>query len=173
MKKLINPVLFIVLAASFRLLPHPANFAPITAMALFGGVYLNKKIALLIPLLAMFLSDIFLGFHDTMPFVYVSFLLVGLIGLWLKNHQKWNYIFAGTLLSSILFFLITNFGVWSTGTMYPKTFSGLFESYLMGIPFFRPTLLGDLFYTGLFFGSYELSRFLLFSSRQSAVKNQI
>ncbi|MDE2026737.1 MAG: hypothetical protein KGJ07_09700, partial [Patescibacteria group bacterium] len=84
MKKLINPIVFILIDAVFRLIPHVPNFAPITAMALFGGVYLNKKYALMVPLIAMLISDIFLGFHATMPFVYASFLIIGLIGLWLK-----------------------------------------------------------------------------------------
>ena len=162
-----GPLLVILMAVILRLLPHLPNVAPIAAMALFGGAYLNKKYALVIPLVALFLSDIFLGFYQGMIFVYGSFLLTGLIGLWLKNHKSFLNIILASLTSSVLFFLITNFGVWFTGIMYPKSFSGLMESYLMGLPFFRNTLLGDLGYVGLFFGSYELVRILV---KQSALK---
>lgn len=156
MKKLLNPSLIILFAVILRLVPHVPNFAPISAMALFGGVYLNKKYALIVPLMAMFLSDIFLGLHNTMIFVYGSFVITGLIGLWLRKHKNFTNVIGGVFLSSLLFFLITNFGVWLEGRFYSPTLSGLIESYTMAIPFFRNTILGDLFYTGLFFGSYEL-----------------
>lgn len=156
MKKLINPVLIILIAAFTRLLPHPANIAPIAAMALFGGVYFNKKYALIVPLISLLISDLFLGFHHTIPFVYGSFLLTGLIGLWLKKHQSFKYFVIASLFSSFLFFLITNFGVWLTGNMYSKDFSGLINCYLLALPFFRNTLVGDLFYTGIFFGGYQI-----------------
>jgi len=155
MKKILYPLLVIIIASFVRLLPHPPNFSPIAAMALFGGVYLSKKYALIIPIIALFISDIFLGFHSTIPFVYGSFLLTGLIGLWLKKHQDFKSIVLGTLLSSILFFIITNFGVWLVGNLYQKNLVGLAQSYIMAIPFFRYTLVGDLFFTGIFFGSYQ------------------
>lgn len=155
MKNIINPILIIVFAVIFRLLPHPPNFAPISAMALFGGVYLNKRYALLIPLVALFISDLFLGLHKTMPFVYGSFFLTGAIGLWLRNNKNMKFILTGTLLSSVLFFVITNFGVWLVGGIYPKNATGLLECFTLAIPFFRNTILGDLFFTGVFFGSYE------------------
>ena len=136
-----------LVAVSIRLLPHMPNFTPIAAMALFGGVYLNKKFAFVIPLAAMFVSDIFLGFHQTMPYVYGSFILAGVIGLWLKNHKSAKNIICASFISSILFFLITNFGVWAVG-WYPRTLSGLMQSYVMGIPFFKNTVFGDLCYTG-------------------------
>lgn len=158
LRQLTNPLLIVAFAALMRLVPHPPNFAPIAALAIFGGVYLDKRYALAVPFVAMFISDLFLGFHDTMPFVYTSFLLSGLIGLWLKGHKKIGYIIGGTLLSSILFFLITNFGVWLAGSLYPRTLPGLLESYTLALPFFRNTFLGDLFYTGLFFTSFELAK---------------
>jgi len=155
MKKIIYPLFIIIIATVARLLPHPPNFSPIAAMALFGGVYFNKKYALIIPLIVLFISDIFLGFHSTIPFVYGSFLITGLIGLWLKNHRDFKSILTGTLLSSVLFFIITNFGVWLVGNLYLKNITGLSQSYFMAIPFFRYSLVGDLFYTGIFFGSYQ------------------
>lgn len=170
---LVNPFLIITFAALLRLLPHPPNVAPIAAMALFGGVYLNKKYALIFPLLALFISDLFIGFYGAsmMAFVYGSFLLTGCIGIFLKNHKKPAVIIAASLFSSLLFYLITNFGVWLTGTLYPKTLSGLLESYIMAIPFFRNTLIGDLLYTGIFFGSYELVLKFLIPKRAILTEN--
>lgn len=140
-----------------RLVPHAPNFAPISAMALFGGAYLNRKYALIVPLIAMFLSDIFLGFHGTIIYVYGSFVATGLIGLWLRKHKNFTNVVGTAFFSSLLFFLITNFGVWLEGKLYSANLSGLMESYIMAIPFFRNTVLGDLFYVALFFGSYELA----------------
>lgn len=153
---LINPLLIIFFAVALRLLPHPPNFAPIAAMALFGGAYLNKKYALIAPLGAMLVSDLFLGFHSTVFYIYFSFILTGLIGLYLRNHKNIKNVAGGTLLSSSLFFLITNFGVWAQG-MYVRDISGLWQSYVMGIPFFGNTIIGDFVYVALFFGAYELA----------------
>lgn len=154
-------IFMIIGGALMRLLPHEPNFTPIAAIALFGGVYLNKKYALVLPIAAMILADLFLGFNQSTPYVYVGFLLSGLIGLWLRTHKKFTNILGGTLLSSVLFFLITNFGFWLSFSLYPKTFAGQIEAYIMALPFFRNSLLGDLFYTGLMFGSYEFVKALI------------
>ena len=154
---LTQPVTFIIIGAVSRLVPHPPNFAPIAAMALFGGVYLNKKQALTLPIAAMVLSDLFLGF-DSVPMrlsVYSSFLLAVFVGFWIKNHKNSKHIIFASLLSSIFFFVITNFAVWAFTNMYPKNITGIFEAYFYAIPFFRNTILGDLFYSGAFFGGYE------------------
>ncbi len=152
----IIPVMLIVLAVISRLLPHPANFAPITAISLFSGAYLDKKLAFIIPLIALLFSDLFLGFYGTeMIFVYGSFVLVVLIGEGIKKHKNVLTIFLGTISASLLFYLITNFGVWVVTNIYPKDFSGLFQSYIAGLPFFRNTFFGDLFYTASLFGGYE------------------
>lgn len=160
-----------------RLTPHIPNFAPISAVALFGGANLNKRFAILVPLLAVVISDYLLlyvspfgnpivdfshlkpvtdMFHTTTLYVWGSFLISALLGIWLKNHRKPSNIIGATFLASVQFFLITNFGVWAGG-MYNRDLDGLLESYLMGLPFFKWTLLGDLFYTGAFFGIYELA----------------
>ena len=153
-------LLLIIFAALSRFIPHPPNFAPIAAMALFGGVYFDKRFALLVPLAAMLLSDYFIGFHNVILFVYGSFLLVGLIGLWLKRNKKVRWIVGASIGSSILFFLITNFGVWLMGA-YPPTLAGLAECYVAAIPFFRNTLVGDLFYVAVLFGLYESALYFL------------
>lgn len=157
-EKIQNPLIFVFLAAILRLVPHAPNFAPIGAMALFGGAYLGRRYAIALPLAALFLSDIFIGFDgiDGRAAIYGSFILIGFIGMWLKNHKTFTNVLAASLVSSILFFLITNFTILYTESLYPKTFQGLMESYVMALPFFRNTLLGDLFYTGVFFGGYEL-----------------
>lgn len=169
MKNAISPLLIIIFAVLLRLIPHPPNVAPIAAMALFGGAYLDKKYALVVPLIAMFLSDIFLGFHTTMPFVYGSFLLIGLIGMWLKKRRTIANVIGATFISSLLFFFITNFGVWFIGGLYPKTINGLTNAYFYAIPFFRNTIVGDLFYVGLFFGCYEL--ILRYMNNELRIKN--
>ncbi|MEK7080530.1 MAG: DUF6580 family putative transport protein [Patescibacteria group bacterium] len=150
---------FILIGVSLRLIPHAPNFAPIAAIALFGGVYFSKKIALVLPVLAMLISDIFIGFYDfkMMVAVYGSFILCAAMGFWLKNHKKWHTVAGAAILSSVLFFIITNFAVWAFSPWYAKTFFGLIQSYIMALPFFRNSLLGDIFYTGVFFGAYELA----------------
>ena len=153
---LITAALLIIFAVASRLLSHPMNFTPITAVALFSGVYLGgRKLTLLIPVIAMLISDYFIGFHSGMVWVYGSFLIIGGLGLWLKGHKKLSYIAGTTLASSVIFFVITNFGVWAGGS-YGYTLAGLGECYTMAIPFFRNTLAGDVFYVSAMFGIYEL-----------------
>ncbi len=156
-QNLINPFLIIAIAVVLRLVPHPPNFAPIAAMALFGGAYLNRRYALIVPIIAMIFSDFFLGFHNTIVFVYGSFLLTGVLGLWVRNRRTAQNIIGVSIASSVAFFIITNFGVWLVGSMYPKTITGLLDCYIAAIPFFRNTLIGDLSYVGLFFGGYSLA----------------
>lgn len=157
LKNISQIVLFVTIGIFARILPHPSNFAPIGAIALFGGSYFNKKLALTIPLITMIVSDFVIGF-DSIPMrltVYFTFVLIGFIGIWLKNHSNLKNIVAASLFSSVLFFIITNFSVWAFGTMYTKDVSGLINCYVFAIPFFRNTVLGDIFYTGLFFGGYN------------------
>lgn len=157
----ISPLLIIGIAVILRLLPHPANIAPIAAMALFGGAYLNKRYALLAPLVALFISDIFLGFHQSMPAVYLSFFLTGCIGFYVSTHKTPRNVIMASLLSSVLFFLITNCNFWYAYPLYPKTLAGLLDSYAAALPFFRNTIIGDFLYTGLFFCAYESVRLWL------------
>jgi hypothetical protein len=151
-------VCIILAAAASRLIPHPPNFAPITAVALFGGVYFsNRRLAFLVPLGALFLSDLVIGFYHHMYVVYASFGLIVCVGLLLRRHRKPRAIAAAALASSILFFVITNFGVWALGSLYPKTMPGLLACYVAAIPFFQNTLLGDAFYTAVLFGGFSLA----------------
>ncbi len=161
--KNILAVSFIILSAVLlRLVPHVPNFAPIGAMALFGGAHLQKRYAFFLPLLVMVLSDIFLGFSASTPSVYVSFLIIVGIGMWLRNHTSIQNVIVASLISSTIFYLLTNFNFWYPQALYPRTFSGMLDSYIMALPFFRPTIFGDLFYNGLFFGGYALVQKILF-----------
>jgi hypothetical protein len=151
-------VTIIILAAAFsRLIHHIPNFSPIMAIALFGAAYFENKFeAIIIPLIAMFLSDIFLGFHSTMPAVYLSFVLGSVIGFLLLKKVSVGRIVITSLLSSALFFIITNFAVWFLTDYYVSNFAGLTKCYTMAIPFFRNAILGDMLYCGIIFGSFAL-----------------
>jgi len=150
--------LMIFAAAFVRLLPHPPNFAPIAAMALFGGAYFSKKwAAFLVPIAAMFVTDLILGFHATMWAVYLSFSLIVVIGLLMIKQKNINNIIFASVTSSVVFFIITNFGLWISTPYYEKTGLGLAACYTAAIPFFHQTLLSDLFFVGILFGLYHLA----------------
>lgn len=150
----------LVLAAVFsRLIPHPPNFTPIAATALFGGAYFNdKKLSFAIPLIALFLSDLILGLHTLLPVVYACFALIVLIGFRLRENKSVTKVGIAAISSSVIFFIVTNFGVWLIGSYYSKTIEGLTACYVAAIPFFQNSLSGDLFYTGVLFGGFELVR---------------
>ena len=151
-------IVLILIGAGLRLTPHLPNLVPIGALALFGGVYFSKKIALFLPLAAMVVSDIFIGYYEPklMFFVYGSFLLYVFLGFSLKKNKKWYTIGGSAIFGAILFFIITNFAVWAFTPWYQKTFFGLMQSYFMALPFFRNMILGDLFYASVFFGLYGI-----------------
>jgi hypothetical protein len=157
----------VVIAVFCRLIPHLPNFVPITAIALFAGRYFNRWWAYLIPIGAMLITDYFLGFSDVTFYVYFSLILAALIGLYLQSNFSWKKLAAGTLLSSILFFVITNFGVWQAG-WYGHTLQGLILCYELALPFFRNSLIGDILYTGAIFGTYELLSMKLHPKTHSA-----
>jgi hypothetical protein len=148
----------IVAAAALRLVPHPPNFSPIGAMALFSGAYLGRRgaIALAAPLGALLLSDLVLGFYRGMPTVYFSVALVVLIGALSLKRVSPVRIGAAALASSLLFFVLTNFGMWLSSGFYPRTLVGLEACYVAAIPFFQNTLAGDLFYSAVLFGGFAL-----------------
>lgn len=155
--------LFVVIGVLARLIPHPVNFAPILAIALFGGTYLNRKTALWVPLLALVISDLFLGTYSPllMLFVYASTLASGLLGLWLRDHKNVLNIAGTSLVSAVIFFLFSNFGVWIMPSGYPHNWAGLIECYVMALPFLKNSLASNLIYTAVFFGAYEMAQSLL------------
>lgn len=149
----------IIFGALMRLIPHWPNFTPITAIALFGGAHLKKKhLAFVIPLAALFLSDLILGLHRWMIPVYVSFALVVWMGVWLRERIKFGTVLFATVASSLLFFIITNFAIWLGSPWYPQNAAGLLECYTAGLPFLDNGILGDLFYSSIFFGGFYLAK---------------
>jgi hypothetical protein len=152
----------ILVAAALRLVPHPANFSPIDAMALFAGAYLGRRaIAFVAPLAALLLSDVVLGFYHGMATVYATVALIVLIGWWLSSRRSPPRIAAAAIASSVTFFLITNLGMWLFSGFYPLTYAGLLACYTAAIPFFQNTIAGDLFYTVLLFGGFRLAELML------------
>lgn len=151
----------ILLGAAMRFLPHPPNVSPIAAIALFSGAYLKRWYAFAVPIGAMVVSDAVIGFHSLIWATWGSFAFVGLIGLWVRRQRSLRRVVLGSLTASVLFSLITNWAVWAFTPLYPKTASGLMVCFIAAVPFFRNTLVGDLLYTGAFFGLYETVRILL------------
>tara|TARA_B100002051_G_C16536420_1_gene535315 strand:- start:279 stop:800 length:522 start_codon:yes stop_codon:yes gene_type:complete len=148
-KQIYLPVLIILVLSFSRLIPHPWNFTPIIAAGVFSGFYFkNFILSSFIVVCSMFIGDIFIGFHDTMFFTYISLFAAAGFGILIKNFKVLEILFAG-LASSASFFIITNFGSWLTLDMYEKNFSGLINSYILGIPFFHNTVLSTLIYLAI------------------------
>lgn len=147
-----------VAAALTRLMPHPPNFTAIGALALFGGAcFKNPLAAYLVPLAAMLLSDAVIGFHRGMPVIYLCFLLTTLLGRRMRGGRSIGMVARMSLLSSVMFFVISNFAVWAGGTMYPHTAEGLVLCYAAAIPFFGNTLAGTMIYSAALFGAADLA----------------
>ncbi len=156
-QQLITVASIIGVLAIFRLLPHWPNVSPVAAMALFGGAYFtDKRVAFIVPFLALFLSDLFLGLHNSMVFVYTGFALTVAIGFALKNRVTMTNTLFAAVAASIVFFLLTNFGSWLMSGLYAKSASGLMQAYVAGVPFFQNSLLGNLAYVAIIFGGYSV-----------------
>lgn len=145
----------ITLGILSRLVFHVDNFTPVIALALFGGVYLTRKQALLVPVVLFAVTDIILGFHQTMPFTWGAVLIIVTVGFWVRANKTFTTILGGGLMSALIFFIVTNFGVWLATGLYPLTAAGLVECFTMAVPFFRYTLVSTLLYGAIFFGAYE------------------
>lgn len=141
-----------------RIAPHPWNATPVMAIALFGGTYVSKRWAIILPWSIVALTDFILGWHTTIPFTWGAMILTGLLAWWVRTRPTPERVLTASLAGSLLFFTITNFGVWLVGGLYPRTLAGLAQCYVAAIPFFRGTLLGDLFYTTVLFGGYAIWR---------------
>lgn len=152
-------------AALLRLVPHPPNFTPLGALALFAGArYGRKSLAILLPIAAMLLSDSILqlttgwGFHATLPVVYLALVLTVPVGFLIRRKGLGTgTIIGGSLIASTIFFVLTNAAVWATSAMYPLTLSGLVTCYVAAIPFFGNTIAGDLLFSGVLFGAFALA----------------
>ncbi len=152
-------VLLAVVAILCRLAVHIPNFTPVGALAIFAGFLLRRRWATAVPLAAMLVSDLLIGFYEPMIMaaVYASLALSVLIGRSVKKSTAGG-VAAASLAGSSVFFLATNFAVWAFGTWYPRTGAGLTACFINAIPFFRNTVLGDLFFSALFFGAYAAVR---------------
>ncbi len=150
-------VSMVAAAVASRLLPHPWNLTSVAAVALFSGAYLeDRRLAFLVPLAALFLSDLVLGFYKGMAVVYFSFALIVCIGLWLRSRRRPLAIIGATLAGSVLFFALSNLGVWAFGGFYPLNGAGLAACFTAALPFFRGTLEGDGLYSLILFGGFAL-----------------
>ena len=146
----------IVIGILSRVFIHIPNFTPLIAIALFSGINIKKQYALILPLFILAVSDLLIGFHNTMIFTWGSVLLISAIGLLLRGKQNFKNVFATSLGCSVLFFVITNFGVWIVGGLYPMTLAGLYDCFVMAIPFFRNEVLATVLYTAVIFGAFEV-----------------
>lgn len=162
-------ICLLVLGILSRLVLHSWNFTPVIALALFGGVYLKKKQAIILPLILFAVTDLILGFHRVMFFTWGSVIVIAAMGLWVKKNKSFATVLGGGLASAVLFFVVTNFGVWLVSGMYPLTLAGLSECFVLAIPFFRGTLLGTFAYGLVLFSMYELIAARIKSTRFSHV----
>ena len=152
-----------LIALAARFIPHVPNFSPLASVMLFAGVYGQSKKDMIWPLIALFISDIFLGFYklEIMLAVYGSLAIIALIGFWLKKHKNILNVTSSTLGSALLFFLLTNFAVWYFGSWYSHDLAGLALCYNLAIPFFKSTLAGNIVYGTLLFGVYEGATYMI------------
>lgn len=161
----------VVIAVASRLVPHPPNLTSIGALALFGGAcFSSRRAAFLAPLAGMFLSDLVLG-HYLAPTVYASFALTVCLGMRLRARRTAVPIAGAAFSASVLFFAVTNFGVWAFGSLYPRTWEGLVACYVAAIPFFQNTLIGNLLYAALLFGALEVFERSFPALREPAVQS--
>lgn len=143
-------VVLVVLGVLTRLAPHPANFTALGAIALWAMTLIpSRPLALVIPLFTLVLSDLWIGFHDQVGWVYGAFVVVAALSLWIQPRQSWGRTLGGSLIASLVFFFITNFGFWAQSGMYPMNAGGLLESYFAGLPFLKNQIAGDLFFSGV------------------------
>lgn len=153
----------VVAAMATRLIPHPANFTAVTAVALFAGAHFERRWAVVVPLAAMLASDALFelrfgwGFHALMPVVYASFAAVVWLGRLLRRRRRLLPVAAAAVAGPTLFFVTTNFAVWALGAGYPHTAAGLIACYVAAIPFFGASVAGCVFYAGLLFGGFALA----------------
>lgn len=155
-EKIFLSILLVFLSVVGRLIPHPWNMTPVGAAAIFAGVHIGKRAAILIPLLSMLVGDMFLGFYSAplLFSVYFSMVISGLLAYWTRDERGVGIFVARPIAAATLFYLLTNAAVWMFGSLYPHTPLGLLLAYVAGVPFFAHQVLGDLLYVTLFFGFY-------------------
>ena len=171
--KFITLSLILLIAVASRIIPHPSNFAPMGAMALFGATYFDRKyFGILLPVLATWISDLFINnivyseyyptftwFYEGFYWQYITYIIIGLAGILILKKVTLPRLLIGSLASSLIFFLITNLACWYNNPMYSQDVTGVFHCYIMGLPFLRGTLMGDLFYSTVLFTSFILIQY--------------
>lgn len=158
----------ILVGILLRFMPHAYNFTPVAAIALFSGVYLKRKYAIIVPLVLMAVSDLFIGMHNVVIFTWGSFILAALIGILIRKNKSAARILGGSLAASLVFFVVSNFGVWLMG-WYPQNLKGLVDCYVMALPFLRDFTVSTLVYSVLFFSAYELTARLVKETKLAKV----
>lgn len=166
--QLIFALCLIALVVGLRVLPHPANFAPVAAVAIFGGAVLPRKLAIIVPLVAMMISDWIIGSYNIIFVVWGCYLAIGLASSFFLRKRTFLRGAAMTFSASTFFFVVTNFAVWLWSGMYEHTLAGLIWCYEMGLPFFRGTALSDMFYTAAMFSALALANYVV--RRKASVK---
>jgi hypothetical protein len=161
---------FLLIAFGFlsRIAVHTPNFSPVLSLALFGGAYLKGRQAIWVPLAFMALGDVVIGFHDTMVYTWGSILLISLLGIYLRDHKTWVNILSASVLSSVIFFVVTNFGAFLS--LYPHTWAGLQQCYILAIPFYRSTLVSTVAYSLVLFSVWEFVK-IAYQSRKARLKS--
>ena len=140
-------LILITILAFSRLIPHPPNFTPLLGMAVFSGVIFDRKIfAFVVPLVAMLLSDLVIGFHSSMPIIYFAIMLNVGVGFLLVSKFSYLKSILALVSGALIFFIVTNFAVWLGSGMYSQDLNGLISCYIMALPFFQNTLLSSLVY---------------------------
>ena len=146
-------LIIISLGILSRIVIHTPNFTPVLSMAFLGGMYLKGRPAVLVPLALMIISDFMIGFYPLMYVTWGSILLISASGLWFKQRKNFSNVLSGSILSAVIFFMVSNFGAWLT--LYPHTLGGLQQCYILAIPFFRSTLVSTVAYSLVFYTAYE------------------
>ena len=157
-RRVVLPAGLLLATAATRFLPHPENFSPVMSVALFGSaVFVNRYAGIAVALAAMAISDYFLGMHTTLPFVYGAMALSGVLGFMLRANRSPLRVLSTAFAGSVLFFLVTNLGVFLVQDLYPRSVAGLAQCYAMALPFFQNSLVGDLLFTAALFSVYHLA----------------
>ena len=146
-------LMIIIFGILSRIVFHAPNFTPILSLALLGGMYLKGRQAIWVPLVLMVVSDLIIGFHDSMFFTWGGILGVSLIGMWLKTYKNWANVIGASFISAVFFFLVSNFGAFLS--LYPHTVDGLKQCYILALPFFRTTFASTMVYSIVLYAIFE------------------
>ncbi len=154
--RIITLIGIVIAAALYRILPHPVNFTPVGAIALFAGAkFADKYLAIIVTLCAMLLADLFLGFYNTMAFVYAGITAIVVIGFWLQKKNSVPRLLTATLSGTVAFFILSNLGVWLMTDMYTHNTAGLVATYVAALPFLQNSLISNLLFVSVFFGAFH------------------